>query len=154
MYSIHRTNDIKRLTIAAQTMLALIQSGVMLDDTDEAKATSTETADRLEQALEPVALACAASTQISPFIRYRSEIMGCYGTAEKLRELVLHLWNSDNPMNLGRLIGNADKRHTGIVLEMICSYTRLGENDPHFMALAGDIRERNRIEIEEEEVGS
>lgn len=153
MYSIHRTNDIKRLTSAAQTMLALIQSGVMLDDSDAAKALSTETADRLEQALEPVALACAASTQISPFIRYRSEIMGCSSTAEKLRELVLHLYDH-TPTDIGQLLRGADKKHTGIVLEMICSYTRVGENDPHFMVLASDILERNRIEIAAEEVGA
>jgi len=106
MYSIHRTKDINRLASAAQTVLALIQSGEMLADTETAKARATEAADRLEQVLEPGAKAIAAATNISPFVRYRSEIMGYYSTAERLRKLVLHLFNHNNPMNIGNFFFN------------------------------------------------
>lgn len=77
----------------------------------------------------------------SPFLRHREEILGHYGTAQKLQALVLHLWNDGNPLRLGSLILNADRRHLQITLELIASYASQGENDPHFMHLADEIRD-------------
>lgn len=79
----------------------------------------------------------------SPFVTYRTQILGSYGTAYKLQQLVLHLYNFNNEFNLGRLLWGADRQHIRIALEMIASYAENGENDPDFMALAEEIRDRN-----------
>jgi len=76
----------------------------------------------------------------SPFAEYRPEIMGGYGVAEKLRELVLHLYNHNNPIDLGGLLVSADKRHREIIIELLKSYAERGESDDLFMDLAEEIR--------------
>lgn len=78
--------------------------------------------------------------EVSPFLRYRKEIMGFGNTPLALRALVLNLWGG-RPFNLGLLFMNADPHHTRIALECIASYTHLGENDRHFMNLASEIRD-------------
>jgi hypothetical protein len=82
----------------------------------------------------------------SPFIAYRNEILGHYSTARRLQDLTLHLWNSGNPLRLSDLLMNADTRHRLIALEMIASYSSLGENDPDFMRLADEIRDMREAE--------
>ena len=77
----------------------------------------------------------------SPFLRHREVILGHYSTANRLRKLVLHLWNDGNEVRLANLFGNADKEHTRIAMELIASYASQGENDPHFMHLADEIRD-------------
>ena len=77
----------------------------------------------------------------SSFAEYREEIMGGYGVAAKIRELVLHLYNSNNPIDLAGLLRSADKRHREIVIELIKSYAERGENDDYFMTLAVEIRD-------------
>lgn len=81
----------------------------------------------------------------SPFLRHREEILGCYSTAQRLSALSLHLWNDNNPVRLASLFGNADTRHTLIALELIASYAVQGENDPHFMNLADEIRDLKSV---------
>jgi len=85
----------------------------------------------------------------SPFEEYRPEIMGGYGVAAKLRELVLHLYNHHNPIDLGGLLVSADKRHREIIVELIRSYAERGESDDLFMDLAGEIRSRQNREKED-----
>lgn len=79
---------------------------------------------------------------VSPFRTHREIILSSYSTALRMQDLVLHLWNDNRPVQLGSLLGNADQKHTQIVLAMIESYSVWGENDPDFMALAEEILSR------------
>lgn len=97
--------------------------------------------------------ACVASVreelkEVSPFIRYRKEVLDERNfVAMLLRRLVLNLWNGMEGLNLSRLFWDADPLHRRIALEMIASYSHRGENDPAFMALAGDIRAKFKDEL-------
>lgn len=81
-----------------------------------------------------------ADKQISPFLRYRREILGNYTTAAHLQALVLNLWGG-YPSNLLMLFQVADEHHTRIALELITSYTNYGENDSQFMSLGMELFE-------------
>lgn len=66
--------------------------------------------------------------------------MAYYGTASKLRRFVLSLYNGHAfPVDLSDISG-MDKKHFGIVLELMGSYHTLGENDADMMRLAEEIR--------------
>lgn len=89
--------------------------------------------------------------EVSPFLRYRKEVLDDYNTTAKaLRRLVLNLWNGMEGLNLSRLFWTADPLHRRVALEMIASYSQRGEKDPAFMALAGDIRAKFKDELEGE----
>lgn len=84
-----------------------------------------------------------ALAQQNPFVAYRAEITGCYSTAQRLAALTMHLYNgASNGVRLDNLLSSADARHTRIALEMLAWYARHGENCPHFMDLARQLRER------------
>lgn len=127
-----------RLIGAATHMLNQISSGVLIA-VENREYDATSAADALQRALDEVN--ASHPSQISPFLQYRREILGNNDVAEHLRKLVLHLWNNANELNLGRLIWDADHKHLHIVRELIDAYTRNGELDPHFMALAAEIRD-------------
>lgn len=77
---------------------------------------------------------------MSPFVKYLNEIQGGYSTANRLQDLVLHLYNDEDwPVHLGVLLANADERHKQIVLELIDWYWQHGENDEDFMILARNL---------------
>lgn len=130
---------------SAQRLLDMIGNGKLFSEDAADKAEAVIAADNLQtnvtaalQVLEDI------SYDASPFLRHREAILGGYGTAEKLRSLTLHLWNDYNPMRLGSLFRNADLRHQTIAFELIASYAEHGENDPHFMNLADEIRDLQR----------
>ncbi|MBI5006220.1 MAG: hypothetical protein HZB95_03745 [Nitrosomonadales bacterium] len=77
---------------------------------------------------------------VSPFETHRSVIFDYYGTAAKLRRVVMGLWNGNaHPFDLSDVAG-MDDDHYGIMLELINSYRKYGENDRVFMSLAQEIR--------------
>lgn len=127
-----------RLAGASTHLLNQINSGVLVA-AEGREYDATSAADALQRALDEVN--ANHPSQISPFLQYRREILGHYGMAEHLRKLVLHLFDSANECNLGRLIWAADQDHLHIVRELIDAYTRNGERDPHFMAIAAEIRD-------------
>lgn len=77
---------------------------------------------------------------VSPFGIYRPVILDHYGTAAKLRRVVMGLWNgAAYPFNLSDISGIDDK-HYAILLELLDSYRKFGEKDQVFMSLAQEIR--------------
>lgn len=79
---------------------------------------------------------------VSPFLSHRREIL----THDDLSNLVLHLWNHRNPVCVGQLFWDGDKRTKRITLDLIASYASLGESDPDFMRLADEIRDMRAAE--------
>ena len=145
-FSIHNQKSILKLVAAAQYVQQIIDDGILPEAFNRNKNGEAHTAvvafDTLAKAAAQVA---EENKQVSPFIHYRKEILGEYETAARLRALVMNLWGG-RQHNLGLLFMHADPHHTRIALECIASYTRLGENDPHFMALANSINQQQNHE--------
>lgn len=75
----------------------------------------------------------------SPFAKHRGVILGFYGAAVILQDIVLSCWSgSTYPVSLSKL-AYLDDRHKPIALALIEHYAAHGENDKAFMALADDI---------------
>lgn len=128
--------SVQRLVIAAFHVQNLVNTGKVNANGDPDEINTVVAAfDRLNESATEVA---SEEKVVTPFLRYRQEILGHYETAIRLRALVLNLWGG-RPANLGQLLMGADERHTRIALEMITSYTQYGENDSHFMGLASEI---------------
>lgn len=78
----------------------------------------------------------------SPFVAHRDKILGHYGTAAFLRKLVLAMWNGNaHPTGLHQ-IACLDQDHRQAALDMIEHFSRHGEADKSFMALADECRAR------------
>jgi hypothetical protein len=148
-YSIHQTQKIQKLCVSAQTIQALIDDGTLanaLSSTDSDANHRVVTAfDVLSQNAGQV---LNDVKDVSPFLRYRREALADGGPGRHLRALVLNLWGGRQGLDLSDLFMGADEHHTRVALEMIAGYTRQGERDPQFMALAAEIRD---LEGEESE---
>ncbi len=136
-----------RLNTAAKMVLDAINAGYLVAaEGREAKA--TDAADVLQRAQ-----AMATDTypsQISPFLRYRREILADTAVGFSLRLLVVHLWSGDGLINLRRLIEQADPAQIAITIELIESFARNGKRDAHFMTLASEIRDMAQADTSEE----
>lgn len=138
---------VQRLILATQHVQNLLNNGTLNNAFGENNPDDINTAvaafDRLQQASTALA---NEEKIVSPFLRYRQEILGDYETASRLRCLVLNLWGGQQA-NLGRLFMEADERHTRIALECIVSYTTYGKKDSHFMDMASEILEMQQSEV-------
>lgn len=132
---------VQQLIVAAQHIQTLLENGTLAAAFGDGNADQTATAiagfDRLQEASKRLADEHKA---VSPYLRYRREILGPGETAGRLRALILNLWGG-RPANLSLLFHNADEHHTRIALECIASFTTHGENDSQFMTLASEIAE-------------
>lgn len=82
----------------------------------------------------------------SAFRVHRDKIIGCHSTALRLQAVVLHLyngayWASLAPVRLDNLLANADAEHVEILIDLLRSYARHGENDADFLALGRELAE-------------
>ena len=148
-FSVHQTQKVQKLCASAQNIQALINDGTLAD----ALTRSNSHANHLVvTAFDVLSLSAGMVMNdvkdVSPFLRYRREALADDATGRQLRALVLNLWGGRQGLNLSTLFMDADEHHTRIALEMIAGYTRLGENDPQFMALAAEIRDLEGEEVE------
>ena len=146
-YSIYPNRAVSALLIASQAVLDALTAGIFHAEVEPGISQGVAAANALEAAVTH--LSDHIPDADSPFGKYRHEILGHYSTARRLQGLTLHLWNDGNPVHLASLFGNADGHHTRIALEMIASYATRGENDPAFMRLADEIRDRRAEEAEQ-----
>lgn len=145
------SNTLTKLVAAAQAVQSLVDdetlSKAYVHSDEEAQAQSVAALDKLA---ECAAGAMAEHKDVSPFIRYRKEVLVLdeYNrTAKSLRRLVLNLWNGMEGLNLSALFWNADPLHARIAMEMLASYSQRGEKDAAFMDLAREIRDRFKHEL-------
>lgn len=147
MLHIIETSKFPPVLAAGNNLLAMIHTGKLFSESEEDKNAAIVATDRLEEHIAVATRELADATHAaSPFLRYRKEIMGGYSTAVRLQNLVLNLWNSNYPCQNGQLLANADAHHKRIALELFASYARHGENDPHFMAMADEIRDERQAQ--------
>lgn len=144
-YLILPAKTVQQITRTAQHIQQLLDDGTLTAAWGEGDADQINTAVNAFDDLQAAVIGLLNEQKIvSPFLRYRVEILGNYATAGQLRSLVMNLWGG-RPANLGLLLMNADPHHTRIALECIASYSQYGENDTFFMSLAADI-----VDIDEE----
>ena len=84
----------------------------------------------------------------SPFRVYRDKIVAYHGTALRLQAVGLNLYNSGvwarrKGVHLDNLIANADAEHVEILIDLLRSYAKRGENDADFLALGRELAEAN-----------
>jgi hypothetical protein len=142
MFALVPQSRLDRLSGAAANLQSLLDDGTLAAAFNKAEtdAHSTQLAVTAFDVLaEQNAQLLASQKAVSPFLRYRSEILAEGETPRRLRALVLNLWNGADA-NLSALFMNADEHHTRLALECIVSYSANGENDRHFMDLAVDVR--------------
>lgn len=127
------------IVAAADTLTQLLDAGRLCDPAPGQVDAAVQAFDQLQTARDRVVEHYPSLA--SPFLRYRAEIMAYTGDAERLRRLVLHLHCHSNDVNLGQLLWHADDHHRAIAVDLIESYSRNGENDGAFMALAREIHD-------------
>lgn len=146
-YIVLPKRPVQQLIVAALHIQNLLDNGTLTDAWGEGKPDQINVAVTAFDRLNESAKALASEEKIvTPFLRYRAEILGHYETAARLRALVMNLWGG-RPVNLGWLFMGADEHHTRIALECIASYAHHGENDSHFMGLAAEIAEMQPSEV-------
>lgn len=132
---------VQQLIVAAQHIQNLMENGTLAaafsDGNQDQTATAITGFDRLQEAATRLA---GEQKAVTPFLRYRREILADNNTAAHLRDLVLNLWGG-RPANLSLLFMGADEHHTRVALECIASYSTHGENDSQFMMLSSEIAE-------------
>lgn len=140
---------LRRLIGAAQNVQSLLNDGTLaaaFGDRPEGNS-PVLAATAFDVLAEQVAAIGEDQKEVSPFLRYRKEIMGNTQTAERLRGLLLNLYGLRSDRNLNVLFTNADEHHKRIALELIASYAHHGDNDPQFIALAGEVRDFELSEV-------
>lgn len=138
------TEDLIR---AASKVLAAVDRGdlsadyPLISNTSEALDAHQAAQDRACEALDELEAACTAAeayaTQArqSPFKRHRDAILH----NRALSQLVAHLYNGGSALRLGEMFMSLAPNQGRVAVELIESYSRRGENDRDFMALARDI---------------
>jgi hypothetical protein len=152
MFALIPQARLAKLSGAASNLQSLLDDGTLAaafnrPESDPHSAQLAVTA--FDVLAEHNALLLAEQKAVSPFLRYRREILAEGVTPRRLRGLVLNLWNGGGEPNLSALFIGADEHHTRIALECVVSYTQQGENDRHFMDLAVDVRSVQIREIEQ-----
>lgn len=139
--SVFNLKTIMKLGHAAQHIQKLVDDGTLAEAFGKNKSGEAHECVTAFNLLGEAAAAVGEEyKEVSPFLRYRKEIMGGGYTPAALRELVMNLWDG-RECNLGALLKNSDQHHTRITLECIASYAHLGENDRHFMNMVSEIRD-------------
>lgn len=146
-YIVLPKRPVQQLVVAALHIQNLLDNGTLANAWGEGKPDQLNAAVTAFDHLDETAKALASEEKIvTPFLRYRAEILGKNETAARLRALVMNLWGG-RPANLSRLFMGAGDHHTRIALECIVSYTQHGENDTHFMGLASEIAAMDQSEV-------
>ncbi len=137
-FAVYQQSHVAKLCLAALQVQTIINDGTLASAFKSHPEHMQEAVGCFDLLEEAVAVVTDAHKDVSPFLRYRKEILGQYEMSKKLRELVLSLWGNQ-PCRLGSLFHEADQHHTKIALECVASYSLQGERDSHFMDLAAEI---------------
>jgi hypothetical protein len=138
-YIVLSKQSVRALVTAARNIQGLMERGTIGDAFNNGTPDQVnDTICAFDNLAASAKLIGDADTIASPFLRYRREILGHYGTANHLRAMVMNLWGGQ-PANLSKLFMGADEHHTRIALECIAHYSQHGENDTFFMTLASEI---------------
>jgi len=129
-----------RLITASLAVLETVHNGQLFANSDVATAGNVEAFQNLQIAVD--AAIHALPKTVSPFLRYRIEVMeeSLYG--EMLRGLVLHMVADAGfqYLSMHALLKCMDSIHTRIAMEMIEAFSKIGPDDRDLRSLAQQIR--------------
>lgn len=134
------SNTLTKLVAAAQAVQSLVDdetlSKAYVHSDEEAQAQAVAVLDKLA---ECTAAALAEHKDVSPFIRYRKEVLDEFNlTAKSLRRLVLNMCDGKPDIDLCEYFLNADPLYNRIALEMIANYSQRVDKGNEFMPLLAD----------------
>ena len=134
------SNTLTKLVAASQAVQSLVDdetlSRAYVGSDEEAQAQAVAAFDKLA---ECAAFALAEHKTVSPFIRYRKEVLDETNlTAKSLRRLVLNLNDGKTGIDLCEYFQNADPLYNRIGLEMIANYSQRGYKDAAYIGLLAD----------------
>ncbi|MBI2307542.1 MAG: hypothetical protein HYU78_09580 [Rhodocyclales bacterium] len=146
-YIVLPQTPIRKLLGAAANMIELLGDGTLpaACATAEPEATARAVV-AFDQLAETANAVCNEIKGVSPCLRYRREIMADTVAGKLLRSLVLHL-GIGSGISLRLIVAGVDDYHKRIALDLIVAYANVGDNDPHFMALAAEIAEAQSSEV-------
>lgn len=78
---------------------------------------------------------------VSPFLRYRREILADTPAGQRLRMLVLNLYSEAQAVSLRRIFEALGEHEMRVALECIAHFADNGDRDSQFMSLAMEIAE-------------
>ncbi|UCV02329.1 hypothetical protein [Dechloromonas denitrificans] len=134
---------VQQLVVAAQAIQQLIDDGTMTAAFVDAFSTPNQTNtviaafDRLQECTKALA---GEHKQVSPFLRYRREIMDSTPAGAYLQRFVLSLY-SGHPVPLRPMIERFGDHEMRIFLECIAHFLNHGDRDSQFMTIAMEIAE-------------
>lgn len=133
MLNVQDQSQLQRLIAAGNTVLEQVQNGQLFAD----PTASAVAYDRLEQAIAAVSGRLLHS--VSPFQRYRCEILARTPMGGALRALVLNLHDGRPGTALCQLYKQADDHHARIALELQAENHRTKGFDRAFTDLVEEI---------------
>lgn len=142
----HQT-PIRRLLGAAQNVQRLLDDGTLPAAFGNADSNAAQTSvAAFDQLADSAVLVAVEQKAVSPFLRYRREILDDTLIGHRLRELVMN-FKGGVACDLAATLEAADDYHKRVTLDLIAAYANRGENDQHFMALANEIAEAKSSEV-------
>ncbi len=118
-YSIYRLTSIMKLCLAAQQVQRLIDDGILPEAFNKNRnGEAHDCVAAFNLLAESAATVADERKDISPFLRYRREILAATPIGDHLRELVMNLAGGHS-VDLFALFTVADKAHIRIALECI-----------------------------------
>lgn len=135
---------VQQLLAAANTVQKLMDDGTMtaafIDAFSKPEQTNTVSAafDRLQECTKALA---SEQKHVSPFLRYRREILAETLAGQRLRMLVLNLYSEAQIVSLRRIFECCGDHEIRVALECIVYFSANGDRDSQFMTLAMEIAE-------------
>ncbi len=142
MLNVQDQTQLQRLIAAGNTVLEQVQNGQLFADPTAAAVAY----DRLEQAIAPVTGRLLHS--LSPFQRYRSEILARTPMGGALRSLVLNLHDGEPGLNLHMILLAGDEHTVRIAMELQAAYANTKGSCRSFGYLVREIRQSDYSEEE------
>jgi len=134
-FSIYRLTSVMKLCLAAQKVQKLIDDGILPEAFNKNRnGEAHECVASFNLLAEAAATVADEHKDISPFLRYRREILADTPAGEHLRELVLNLAGGTS-VDIFALLTVADVPHTRIALECIAHAANHPNGDSNIIEL-------------------
>lgn len=142
MLNVQDQTQLQRLIAAGNTVLEQVQNGQLFAD----PTASAVAYDRLEQAIAAVSGRLLHS--VSPFQRYRCEILARTPMGKALRALINNLYDGHAGLDLRQIFLAGDDQTMRIAMELQASYANTNGSCRLFGAMVRDIRQADYSEVE------
>lgn len=134
-YSIYRLTSVMKLCLAAQKVQMLIDDGILPEAFNKNRhGEAHECVAAFNLLAESAATVADERKDVSPFLRYRREILSDTAIGAHLRELVLNLAGGVS-VDIFALLTVADAPHTRIALECIAHAANRPQGDSTILEL-------------------